>query len=132
MGLFVVAVEKNGVVAVLVGEAAEGVVAGSVVACATGKRARGVFFVCALGAAIDVEPDHGVALVDELLRDVERGEVVVAGCVVELPEDCGDLVVGGVVGGDEGDGVVGGVEDLEGWWGYGGTWWVGGVCDDRC
>src|SRR6185312_2598519 len=108
-GLFVVGVEKDGVVAVLVGEAAEGVVAGSVVAGAAGECGGGVLFVGAFGAAVDVEPDHRIAGVYhllDLLREVERGEVVGAGGVVELPEDRGDLVIGGVGGGDESDGVV--------------------------
>src|SRR6185312_6774221 len=100
---------EYGVVAVFVGEAAEGIVAGGVIAGAAGECAGGVFFARAFGSAVDVEPDHRVALVDELLRDVERGEGVVVRGVVELPEDCGDLVVGGVGVGDEGDGVVGGV-----------------------
>src|SRR6185312_12074469 len=65
-GLFVVGVEKDGVVAVLVGEAAEGVVAGGVIAGAAGECAGGVFFARAFGSAVDVEPDHRVALVDEL------------------------------------------------------------------
>ena len=66
----------------------------------------------------------GSRLSTRLLRDVECGEGVVVGGVVELPEDRGDLVVGGVVGGDEGDGVVGGVEDAEGRWCDGGARWV--------
>jgi hypothetical protein len=33
---------------------------------------------------------------------------------VKLPEDGGDLVVGGVVGGDESERIVSGVEDAEG------------------
>src|ERR1700744_168825 len=117
--------EEDGVIAVFVGEAAESVVTGGVVAGAAGECAGGVLLARALGAAVDVEPYHRVALVDELLRDVERGEGVVVGGIVELPEDGGDLVVGGVGVGDERDGVVGGVEDLEGWWGDGGPRWVG-------
>lgn len=124
--------EKDAVIAVFIGEAAEGVVAGGVVAGAAGECAGGVLFARAFCAAVDVEPDHRVALVDECLRDVELVEGVRAGGVVELPDDGGDLVVGGVVGGDEGDGVVGGVEDAEGWWRDGGARWVRGLCDDGC
>ena len=54
-------------------------------------------------------------------------EGVGVGGVAELPDDGGDLVVGGVGGGDEGDGVVGGVEELEGGWGDGGARGVGGA-----
>jgi hypothetical protein len=108
-------VEEHGVVVVLVGEAAEGVVAGRVIAGSAGELAGGVFFAGALRAAIDVEPDHRVAGVDEFFREAEGVEGVGCCGVVELAEDGGDLVVGGVGDGDEGEGVVGLVEEVEGW-----------------
>jgi hypothetical protein len=80
--------------------AAESVVAGGVVAGAAGWGAGSVFFGGAFGASVEVEPDHGVAGVDEFLRDVKAIEGVGLGGVAELPEDGGDLVVGG--GGDGG------------------------------
>jgi len=86
---------------VFVGEAAVGEVSGGVVAGAAG-RWGGVFFRGAFGAAVEVEPDDGVALVDEGLREFEGGEGVVGGGVAELVEDGGDFVVGGGFFGDEG------------------------------
>ena len=93
-------VEEEGVVAVGVGEVAEGVVAGGVVAASAGRWAGGVFLSGAFGASVDVEPDDGVAGVDDFLRDVELVEAVRGGGVAELPEDGGDLGVGCVGVGD--------------------------------
>ena len=90
--------------------AAEGVVAGSVVAGAAGELAVGVLFGGAFGASVDVEPDHGLAGVDGFLRDVELVEGVGVGGVAELPDEGGDLVVGG-------GGVVTRVKEPSGvWW----------------
>ena len=75
-----------------------------------------------------MEPELGVAGVDELLRDVEGVEGVGVGGVAELVEEGGDLVVGGGGLGDEGEGVGGLVEEVEGWWWGGGAGGVvGGV-----
>ena len=123
-GLVVFVVEQDAVVAVGVLEAAECVVAGCVVAASAGRIAGGVFLGCAPGATVDVDEDDGVALVDELLWKMELVERLVAGRVVQLPEEGLDLLVGGVVGGDEGEGVGGLVEELEGWWWDGGVGWV--------
>ena len=68
------------------------------VGVAAGERGGGVFFGGTFGAAVEVEPDVGRAGVDELLRNVEGVEGVGLGGVVELPDDGGDLVVGGVGG----------------------------------
>lgn len=119
-----VGVAEKAAVAVGVFEVAEGIVAGGVVAVAAGEIAGGVFFRGALGASVDVEEEEGVAGVDELLRDVEVVEGVGLGGVVELVDDGDDLVVGGVFVGDEGDGVVGLVEEFEGWWWGCGAGWV--------
>jgi hypothetical protein len=96
--------EEDGIVAVGVGEAAECVVAGGVIAAAAGWSSGGVFLGGASGAAVDVEPHVRVACVHEFLRDVKGVEGVGVGCVVELKENGGDLVVGGSLAGDEGCG----------------------------
>ena len=101
-GLEVFAVQEDAVVAVLVGEAAEGVVGGGVIAGFAGELAGGVLFAGAPGAAVDVNEDDGVALIDEGLREVERGEGVGVRGVVELVEEGGELGVGGGLGDDEG------------------------------
>src|SRR5215469_17070710 len=83
-----------------------GVVAGGVIAGSAGELTLGVLFAGALGAAVDVEPGGG-ARVDVLLGEVELVEGVGTGGVAELPDERGDLVVGGVVRGGEGEaGVV--------------------------
>ncbi len=105
---------EDGVVVVVVGEAAEGVVTGGVVAGTAGVFAVGVLFAGAFGAAVEVKPDNGIALVDEGFWEMECVEAVCLGSIVELPEDRGDLVVRGVLIGDEGEGVVGLVEEFEG------------------
>ena len=120
--------EEFAAVPVVVGAAAEGVVGGCVVAVAAGRFAVGVFFGGAFGAAIEMEPDHGVARVDYGLGDVEAVEGVGVGGVAELPDDGGDLVVGGVGDGDEGEGAVGLVEEGEGWRWDGGARDGGGDC----
>ncbi len=102
LGFGVVGVAEDAVGPVGVGVAAEGEVAGAVVAGFAGELALGVFFGGAFGAAIDVEPDGGLAGVDEGLGEVEGGEGMGVGGVAELPEDGGDLVVGGGGGGGEG------------------------------
>ena len=117
-----------------------GVVAGGVVAGFAGELAGGEFFAGALGSAIDVEPGGGAG-VGVLLVDLELAESVGSGCVAELPDERGDLVVGGFVGGGEGEAAVVVVEDFEGgwgrcWaWGISGCWnwgWFGrGGCDGR-
>jgi hypothetical protein len=123
-------VEEDAAVPVAMGASAEGVVAGGVVAGAAGWGALCIFFGRALGASVEVEPDHRVAGVDYFLRDVEGVEGVGVGRVAELPEDGRDLVVGGGGRGDEGDGVGGGVEEFEGrWWGCG-AWGCGRVDGD--
>jgi hypothetical protein len=112
--------EEDAVVPLVVDAAAEGVVASGVVAAAAGNFAVGVFFVGAFGASVDVEPDHGVAGVDELLGDVQGVEGASMGRGAELPDEGLDLRVGGGGGGDEGEGVVGLVEKFEGRGGGGG------------
>ena len=112
-GLVVVAggggVEEGAVVPLVVGAAAEGVVAGGVVVIAAGELAVSVFFSGALGASVDVEPDHGVAGVDLFgLGDVEVVEGTGVGGVAELVDDGDDFGVGGGGGGDEGEGAFGG------------------------
>ena len=102
-----------------------GVVAGGVVAGLAGELAGGKFFAGALGSAIDVEPGGGTG-VGVLLADLERVEGMGAGGVAQLPDERGDLVVGGFVGGGEGEAAVVVVEDLEGGWGRGGAWGIGG------
>ena len=124
MRFVVFVVDERAVVVVGIGEAAEGVVAGGVVRRTAGKRSGGVLLARALGAAIDVKPDHGIACVDQLLRDVEFIERVVVRRIAKLPHDRFDLVVGGVVRCDQGDGAVGGVEDFEWWWWRRGARWV--------
>ena len=73
-----------------------GVVAGGVITGSAGELALGVLFAGALCAAVDVEPGGG-ASVDVLLGEVELVEGVGSGGVAELPDERGDLVVGGVV-----------------------------------
>ena len=121
----VFAVEDDAVFPGRVGVRVEGVVAGGVVAASAGWLAGGVFFGRALGAAVDVERDAGAVGVDQLLRDVELVEGVGLACVAELPDDGGDLVVGGVFCDDEGEAVVAVVEDCEGGGWGGGARWVG-------
>ena len=74
-----------------------GVVAGGVVGGFAGELAGGVFFAGALGSAVDVEPGGGAG-VDVLLDELELVEGVGAGGVAELPDEGGDLVVGGSSG----------------------------------
>ena len=99
--------------AVRVLEAAESELASGVIARTAGKLGSGVLFARALCAAIDVKPDDGIARVDELLRKMKRVEGVGVGSVAKLPDDGGNLIVGDVGRGDEGEGVVGLVEEFE-------------------
>src|SRR5215469_4391213 len=98
-----------------------GVIAGGVIAGSAGEFALGVLFAGALGAAVDVEPGGGAG-VDVLLGEVELVEGVGTCGVAELPDEGGDLVVGGVVWGGKGKAAVVVVEELEGGWGGGGGW----------
>jgi hypothetical protein len=73
-----------------------------------------------------VEPDHGVAGVDDFLRDAELVEGAGVGGIAELPDDGFDLRVGG-------GGVVTRVKaPLSDWWkslkGGGGMVGCGGYC----
>jgi hypothetical protein len=96
-----------------------------VIAAAAGRIAGSVFFGGAFGAAVDVEPDVGAVGVDFFLRDFDLVEGVGAGGVAKLPDEGGDLVVGGGFFDDDGETRVGVVEDLERRGRGGGTGWVG-------
>lgn len=99
--------------AVGVFEAAEGELAGCMIAGSAGKFPCRVLFARALCATIDMEPDDGATRVDKLLREVKRVKGVRVRAVAKLPNDGGDLVVGSVGRGDKGQGVIGLVEELE-------------------
>src|SRR6185312_93187 len=109
-------VEEDAFVPGLVVDLAERVVGGGVVAGAAGDLALGIFFGGALGAAVDVKPDVVAAGVDVLLGEagnVERVNGVSAGGIADLPDDGGELVVGGFIRRGEGVAAVVVVEDLE-------------------
>src|ERR1700735_4932079 len=83
-------VEDGAVVPLVVGAAAEGVVAGRVVVVAAGEFAVGVFFGGAFAASVDVERDDGVAGVDFGLGDAEFVEGAGVGRVAELVDEGDD------------------------------------------
>lgn len=96
------------------GVGVEGVVGGGVVAGAARRVAGSVFLRRAFCAAVDVEPDGLAVGVDLFLRDVDGVEGAGAGGVAELPDECRELVVGGLFIHGEGEAGVAVVEDLEG------------------
>src|ERR1035437_1374762 len=126
VGRVVRVAEEHAFVPGRVGVGVQGVVAGGVIAAAAGRFAGSILFGGAPGAAIDVEPDVGAVGVNLLLRDVELVERVGAGGVAELPDERGDFVVAGLFVHDQGEGVVGVVEELEGRGGRGRARRVGG------
>ena len=84
---------QNGIVVLRLLVGAEGVIAGSVVAGSAGILAGDELFIGALVAAIDVEPDDGLARIDEGLRELERVEGMGLEGIMELPENRLDLVI---------------------------------------
>src|ERR1700748_738443 len=88
-----VAVDQCAVVVVLVGEAAQRVIARGVIPAAAGKRARSVLFAGALRAAIKVNPPDGCPRIAKLLRDPELVETMRRSRIMKLPDDGGHLVI---------------------------------------
>ena len=106
----------------------EGIFAGSVIAPAASRSARGVFLGGAFGAAVDVEPDVGAVGVATSFCGILRSyfEGVGAGTASRSCQTSdGDGVVAGLFGDDEGERGVGVVENAEGSGWSGGTRWVG-------
>ncbi len=116
--LVVLIVKQYAIIAVGIFEAAKRVVAGGMIATPARWIACCILLGSTFGASVDMYEDDGVTLVNERLRNVERVKAVRMSGVVKLPDDRFDLIVGCVVFGDEGDGVGGLMEELEGWrWG---------------